>query len=89
MTVVGFLHKGTETNSRRLEPVIQQELDTATFKYVQVVNNCKSQYKDGSVFVFKSIEETMDFLNMNESKGALVIAHCGGYFDFQLLMRQF
>ena len=70
-------------------PFIQRDLDTAMFEYVQTVNHCEAQYEDGSVFIFKSIEETMDFLNMDENNGSVVIAHCGGSFDFQLLMRQF
>ena len=41
------------------------------------------------VFVFKSIEETMEWLNDSSNKGAVVLAHCGGSFDFQLILRQF
>ena len=70
-------------------PFIPREMDTATFEYVQTVNHCEAQYEDGSVFVFKNIEETMDFLNEEQNKGSIVIAHCGGSFDFQLLMRHF
>ena len=52
-------------STRRYEPFpfIPRELDTTTYEYVQTVNHCEAQYEDGSVFIFKSIEETMAFLN--------------------------
>ena len=70
-------------------PFIPRIMDTTNFEYVQTVNHCEAQDEDGTVFVFKNIEETMSFLNEDQNKGAVVIAHCGGLFDFQLLMRQF
>ena len=31
----------------------------------------------------------MEWLNEPDHKGSIVIVHCGGSFDFQLLLRQF
>ena len=44
-------------------PFFPRDLDTTTFKCIQTDNHCEAQYEDGSVFIFKSIEETMEFLN--------------------------
>ena len=70
-------------------PFIPREMNTSEYEYIQTVNHCEAQYTTGEVFVFKSIEETMEWLNEKENKGALLIAHCGGSFDFQLILRQF
>ena len=70
-------------------PFIPREKNTLEYEYIQTVNHCEVQYTTGEVFVFKSIEETMEWLNEKENKGALLIAHCGGSFDFQLILRQF
>ena len=64
-------------------------MNTSEYEYIQTVNHCEAQYTTGEVFVFKSIEETMEWLNEKENKGALLIAHCGGSFDFQLILRQY
>ena len=70
-------------------PFVPREMNTSEYEYIQTVNHCEAQYASGEVFMFKSIEQTMEWLNKKENKGALLIAHCGGSFDFQLILRQF
>ena len=57
-------------------------MNTLDYEYIQTVNHCEAQYASGEVFMFKSIEQTMEWLNKKENNGALLIAHCGGSFDF-------
>ena len=70
-------------------PFLTCSMNTSEYEYIQEVNYCEAQYVDGSVFTFRSIDEVMEWLNKPEHKGSIVIAHCGGSFDFQLLLRQF
>ena len=64
-------------------------MNTLEYEYIQKVNHCEAQYEDESVFIFKNIRETMEWLNLLQNEGSLVIAHCGGRFDFQLILREF
>ena len=52
-------------------------MNTSKYEYIQTVNNCEAQYASGEVFMFISIEQTMEWLNKKENNGALLIAHCG------------
>ena len=70
-------------------PFVERVLDTSQYCYIQVVNHCEVQYEDGRVLTFSSIEETMQWLNLPIHTGAYVIAHCGGGFDFQMILRYF
>ena len=70
-------------------PFIPRIMNTLEYEYIQKVNHCEAQYVDGSVFIFKNIEDTMEWLNLPQNEGSLLIAHCGGSFDFQLIMREF
>ena len=70
-------------------PFLTRSMNTSEYECIQEVNYCEAQYVDGSVFTFRSIDEVMEWLNKPEHKGSIVIAHCGGSFDFQLLLRQF
>ena len=70
-------------------PFLPRFMNTTEYEYIQEVNYCEAQYVDGSVFTFRTIEQVMEWLNEPEHKGSIVIAHCGGGFDFQLLLRQF
>jgi len=70
-------------------PFMNRHLDTAQYCYTQVINHCEAQYEDGSGYIFSSIEDTMAWLGLPINKGAYVIAHCGGSFDFQLILRYF
>ena len=70
-------------------PFLPRFMNTTEYEYIQEVNYCEAQYVDGSVFTFRTIEQVMEWLNEPEHKGSIVIAHCGGGFDFQLLLHQF
>ena len=70
-------------------PFVERILDTTQFRYTQVINHCEAQYEDGSTFIFSSIEDTMGWLALPVNTGAYVIAHCGGSFDFQMILRYF
>ena len=70
-------------------PFMERVLDTAQYCYTQVINHCEAQYEDGSVSIFSSIEDTMAWLGLPINTGAYVIAHCGGSFDFQMILRYF
>ena len=64
-------------------------MNTLEYEYIQKVNHCEAQYVDGSMFIFKDTKEAMEWLNLPQNEGSLLIAHCGGSFDFQLIMREF
>ena len=70
-------------------PFVERCLDTTQFRYTQVINHCEAQYEDGSVFIFSSIEDTMGWLALPVNTGAYVVAHCGGSFDFQMILCYF
>ena len=70
-------------------PFVPFELDTSKYTYQQVVNHCEWQYKDGSVFTFNNIPDLSAWLNLPINTGAVVVAHCGGIFDFQFLYKHF
>ena len=70
-------------------PYQERVMDTTLYEYMQEVNHCEIQDEAGTAFVFKSLGATMDFLNLPKYRGALLIAHCGGMFDFQLIYRMF
>ena len=70
-------------------PYQERIMDTTLYEYRQEVNHCEIQNEQGDVFVFKTLDATMDFLNSPKNRGALLIAHCGGLFDFQLIYRMF
>ena len=67
-------------------PFIHRNLNTLEYEYIQTVNHCEAQYVDGRVFTFKTMEETMEWLSDKSNNGAIVLAHCGGSFDFQLIL---
>ena len=46
-------------------------------------------YEDSQVFTFSNIQDTMNWLGLPRHKGSIVIAHCGGSFDFQMILRYF
>ena len=71
---------------------------------MQTVNHCECQYWDNETNSIKTevfyprqdeqrtypvLEQVMDWLGDTKNKGSIVIAHCGGAFDFQILYRQF
>ena len=70
-------------------PYVERVLNTSEYCYTQVINHCEAQYEDGSVHTFSSIEETMQWLGKPKHKGSYVIAHCGGSFDFQMMLKYF
>ena len=43
----------------------------------------------GLFFIVASIEDTMAWLALLINAGAYVIPHCGGSFDFQMILRFF
>ena len=53
------------------------------------MNYCECQTEDGTSHVFQDLRQTMNWLGQPENEGSLVIAHCGGRFDFQFLFRNF
>ena len=66
-------------------------IDTAKFEFQQVSNHCECQYKDESVFVFKILTALAlsAWLNLPINTGALLVAHCGGIFNYQFLHKHF
>ena len=70
-------------------PYLKREFDTAHYSYFQTVNHCECQLDNGETFVFKDLEDTMHWLSQPEQEGALVLAHCGGRFDFQFIFRKY
>ena len=68
-------------------PFFQREFHKQ-FTYTQVVNYVEMQCADGDdtkTMTFRSIEEFCQVLTRPEFKGAILIAHYGQGFDFQLL----
>ena len=49
----------------------------------------QTQYSDGSSFVFKDIQSTMERLVISQNTNTVVLAHCGGSFDFQMNYKYF
>ena len=70
-------------------PFVPFNIDTSKYTYQQVVNYCECQYEDGFVFTFHSIAELSEWLNLPINTGAIVVAHCGGIFDFQFFYKHF
>ena len=68
---------------------LERRLDTTEYCYTQTINHCEAQYEDGTVFTFSNIKDTMEWLGLPRHTGSIVIAHCGGSFDFQMILRYF
>ena len=77
------------TLSTLSDPFLKRELDTPHYSYFQTANYCECQTEDGTVHVFQDLRQTMNWLGQPENEGSLVIAHCGGRFDFQFLFHNF
>mmetsp|Transcript_12651 Transcript_12651/g.16301 ORF Transcript_12651/g.16301 Transcript_12651/m.16301 type:complete len:1243 (-) Transcript_12651:1394-5122(-) len=69
-------------------PYEHREYDTNEYRYVQRVNWCEAQYEDGTAFTFHCIDAVMEWLMLPEHNKAMVMCHCGGAFDFQILMEE-
>ena len=70
-------------------PFIERQRLTYNYTYTQTVNYPEAQYADGTSFVFKDIQQTMNWLAQPQNKGAIVLSHCGGSFDFQMIYKFF
>ena len=70
-------------------PFVPFNIDSSKYTYQQVVNHCECQYEDASVFTFSTIPELSEWLNLPINTGAIVVAHCGGIFDFHFLYKHF
>ena len=53
------------------------------------MNWCKIQHEDNNGVVnphsFTNLKDTFNFITQTDHKDFIVIAHCGGRFEFQLL----
>ena len=56
-----------------------------TYTYLQTVNYCEIQEEDGTAHVFENLKDTFNFLVQPQHEDFVLLAHCGGRFDFQLL----
>lgn len=70
-------------------PFHKREFDTSKYEYLMEVNYCEIQDDEGSVHTFKTLNAVMEFLCQPFCHKAIVIAHCGGIFDFQFLYNAF
>ena len=70
-------------------PSVEREPDTLYYSYSQTVNHAEAQYSDGTTFVFKDIQSTMEWLALPQNTDAIVIVHFGGAFDFQMIYKYF
>ena len=55
--------------------------------YLKVVNWCEIQHEDKNgvlnTYTFTNLIDTFNFITKPEYKDFIVMAHCGGCFDFQ------
>ena len=70
-------------------PYLKREFNTTHYAYYQTVNHCECQSSTGETKVFKDLQATMQWLSQPEQEGSLVLAHCGGRFDFQFIFRKY
>ena len=70
-------------------PFIDRELDTEHWSYEQKVNWCEVQDEEGVVTCFGNLDDVMNWLSDPINNKTIVIAHCGGSFDFQFLFERF
>ena len=56
---------------------------------VQTGNYCEIQRENGEAFVFKDLTDTMKWLARKENENLVVIAHCGGRFNFQFIFQDY
>lgn len=80
--------------ARCLEPYVPYEfvernLDGEKFSFEQIVNWCEIQTESGEVFTFSTLDEVMEWLALPMNNRSIVIAHCGGSFDFQFIFERF
>ena len=66
-------------------PFIPRVFNSEQYKYFQTVNYCEIQRENGDVFVFKDLAGTMKWLAKKKQENSIVIAHCGGRFDFHFI----
>ena len=70
-------------------PYLKREFNTAHYSYHQTANYCRYQLNSGEAFLFKDLDDSMRWLSQPEQERALVLAHCGGRFDFQFKFRKY
>jgi len=68
---------------------VPRQYNSEEYEYFQTVNYCEIQREDGEAFVFQDLASTMKWLSHKDRENSIVIAHCGGRFDFQFIFRDY